>query len=220
MEDWIAHFSYLGVVVALLLSGFGLPLPEDVPLLIAGYLCATGAAELWIMLPMTFLAVLGADFTLYALGRRWGHHVPRLLVFGRFLDARHLRKAELAFCAHGGKTLFLARFLPGLRAATFFTAGIFRIPFWKMAAFDGAAAVLSVPTLVMLGWFFAGHFDELRKWSRGGQWLAAGLLVAAVVFGVFWHRRRKQRALKVSEASAAGELVAVAVEECEAGRKQ
>lgn len=215
MEALIAHFSYWGVTVALLLSGFGLPLPEDVPLLIAGYLCATGSAELWIMLPLTFTAVLAADLTLYALGRRWGHHVPRLLIFGRVLDQKHLRKAELAFCTHGGKTLFVARFLPGLRAATYFTAGMFRIPFWKMLAFDGSAALISVPTLVMLGWLFAGHFDALRKWSRGGQWLAAAALAVAIVLWVLWHRRRKRRALAATQALAAPQIAVVPVQECQ-----
>jgi len=197
MATWIANFSYFGVFAVLMLSGMGLPIPEDLPLLLGGYLCATGAAQLWLMLPLTFITVVGADCVLYGLGRRWGQHVPRLPIISRFLDEKHLDRAQRSFHRHGGKTLFLVRFLPGVRAATYFTAGAFRIPFWKMLTADGLAALISVPVVVMVGWLFASHIDLIRQLSRDAQIaLAAGLVLSvAAIYGFRrWRRARTEAA--------------------------
>ncbi|MCC7145749.1 MAG: DedA family protein [Phycisphaeraceae bacterium] len=191
MEQFITHFTYLGVVLVLLASGFGLPLPEDLPLLIAGYLCAIGTAELWLMIPITFLAVIGADIILFFVGRKFGQHATKLPLLRRFLDQRHLDKAERAFIKHGGKTLFVARFLPGVRSAVFFTAGACRTPVWKMVVFDGSAALISVPTIVTLGYLFAAEFDRIHEQIKDWEAIIVGTIVVGIVVMVIYQRLRR-----------------------------
>lgn len=188
MDTFLLNFSYPGILFLLLLAGLGAPIPEDIPLLLGGYLCATRAdgqafAQLYLMIPLTLLAVLAGDCSLYCLGRRYGHHVPRLPLLRRFLDSAQLERAQQAFCKHGGKTLFIGRFLPGLRAPIFFTAGTFKIPMWKLFAFDGSAALISVPAFVLLGWFFADRIDMVKQLSLKVQML---LLIGLVIaFGLY-----------------------------------
>ena len=136
----------------------------------------------------------GADCVLYFMGRRLGHHVPKLPLLRRFLDEKHLARAERAFHSHGGKTLFIVRFLPGLRAACYFTAGSFKLPFWKMLVFDGGAALISVPTLVLVGFFFSSHFDKLHRLTKEVQILIA-LAVIAVVAGFLVIKIFRRRAV-------------------------
>ncbi len=205
MEAWLhdamvtlsTHAGWLGVYVAivtvLLVSGLGLPIPEDIPLLLAGMLCGMGRANIWVMVPLTFAAVVIADLMVFTMGRVCGHHVPRLPIVGRYLTPARLARAEQAFHNHGGKTLFIARFLPGVRSAIYFTAGTFKIPLWKMVAFDGAAAVLSVPTLVLVGYFGAAYFDQVVEFVERTQIGIAVLAVLAVVGFVMWRRRRRRR---------------------------
>ncbi len=208
MPSLIVHFSYLGVVAALLASGFGLPLPEDLPLLIGGYLCAAGTAKLEIMLPLVLAAVLGADCMVYLLGRRYGPAIQRMPWLQRMVGAKRLLRARSAFCAHSGKTLLCARFLPGVRTPTYFAAGAFHVPFWKMLVYDGLAAVVSVPLLVLAGYFLADHFDRAVAWARNGQ-LGTALVIVAVASAFFagrWfgHRRR----LAAQPAAVAADLAA------------
>jgi membrane protein DedA with SNARE-associated domain len=87
---------------------------------------------------------------------------------------------------HGGKTLFLARFLPGLRAAIYFSAGIFRLPFWKMLAFDGSAAVISVPTLVLAAYFGGEQIEKVRHWTQTAQILLVGAIAIGIGLVVAW----------------------------------
>ncbi|MCC7205121.1 MAG: DedA family protein [Phycisphaeraceae bacterium] len=206
MEQFLTHFSYAGILLVLLISGLGVPLPEDLPLLIAGALCAQGVASLELMLPLVFAAVVGADLMIYYLGRRFGRHVPKMPMFRRFLDEAHLQKADRAFEKHGGKTLLIARFLPGVRTAVFFSAGACRIPLWKMLVFDGGAAMVSVPLLVMLGYFFGSNLDTVRDWVHDSQVvlvLGVGLLV--VVYGIYhWRKHVRAKAQTLSPVAVLG----------------
>ena len=119
-----------------------------------------------------------------------------------FLSKKRVERAEHLFHKHGGKTLFVARFLPGLRAATFFIAGTFRISYWKFLFFDGTAALISVPLIVLLAWFFADQIDQVRHWSRTAQFLLGMVVLWAVLcyFAVKLYRGyRRRRALESRE---------------------
>lgn len=185
--------AYIGVCGVLIVSGLGLPIPEDIPLLVGGMLCGLGMANIWVMVPLSFGAVVVADLMVFMMGRVYGHHVPRMPIVRRYLTPARLARAETSFHNHGGKTLFIARFLPGVRSAIFFTAGTFKIPMWKMIAFDGAAALLSVPTLVLVGYFGAAYFDKVVAFVERTQLGVVIVAVVAIVGFVMWRLRRRRR---------------------------
>jgi len=195
MESLIEHLSYAGVVLILLASGFGLPIPEDLPLILGGYLCGKGNANIWIMVPVTLVAVLVADMIVFLIGRRYGHHVPRLPLFRTFLGEKRLAKAAKYFESHGGKTLFLARFMPGLRAPCYFSAGLFNISVWKMLMIDAAAAILSVPMWVLTSWYFAKTYDleTIKSWSLTAQVTLVLTIIAIVSALIGWRVLRGRR---------------------------
>lgn len=206
IESFAAHAGWLGAYAAvagvLLLSGLGLPIPEDIPLLIGGWMCGMGYANIWVMVPLGFVCVLGADLLVFLMGRVYGHHVPRLPVIRRYLTPARLAAAERSFQKHGGKTLFVARFLPGVRSAIYFTAGTFKISTWKMLAFDGLAALLSAPALVLVGYFGTRHFDKVKAFVEGTQWAIAAVAILATAAFIVW-RLRKRRALPAAPSAGA-----------------
>lgn len=198
MEEFFREWSYLAVALYLWGTGFGLPFPEDVCLLLAGWVCAEGYASLWIMLPVCILCVFGSDCVIYVIGRRYGHHVPKWPLINKMLTPEKLKKAEALFHKHGGKTLFAARFLPFVRASTFFVGGTFKYPFWKFCLFDGGAAVLSVPVFVMLGWFFADQMDNLKIWMKEGRNVAILVTIVVIIIFVVWTMWRKKKLAKLA----------------------
>jgi membrane protein DedA with SNARE-associated domain len=190
MEEFLHNFSYAGVVLVLLGGGMGLPLPEDIPLLVSGYLCHLGIADLRLMIPTALAAVLAGDFLMYSLGRRYGHHVGRLPLLGRFLTEPRLKKAEEAFQKHGGKALFIGRFLPGLRACVFFSAGTFKVSPLKMLAYDGSAALISVPTLILAAYFGGEQIDKVKSAAAEVQ---IAFLIGVVLVIAIWSFIKKKR---------------------------
>lgn len=205
MEAWLEQVAYnapyVVIIGIILLSGFGLPLPEDIPLIAAGYLAGIEIVNPWVMFPACFFAIVGADFILYLLGRRYGEHVPKVPLIRRFITMKRLQKAEEELAIYGGKFIFVARFLPGLRAPAMFAAGVFKVPAWKFLGYDGAAAMVSVPLILALSYYFAEHLDAARKWIHNGQLGVGGLaivVVVTVVIGRIWFKRRK----RVSESAA------------------
>ena len=187
------HMPYVLVLGLILLSGFGLPIPEDIPLILAGYLAYHGYADPWVFFPLTFLAIVGADLMVFWLGRRYGHHVPKLPLMRRFLTEKRLAKTERLLHEHGGKFMFAVRFLPGLRAPAIFTAGNFKLPYWKFLLYDGGAALLSVPLILGLAYYFAEHLEQVRVWITNGEKGVIAVIVLAVVGFVafkWWVNRR------------------------------
>lgn len=197
MQDFLSHFSYAGLVLALLATGVGLPIPEDVPLLVAGYLCDEGLMRLELAIPLALASILGSDCLLYGLGRHYGDDLQGTWLTRRFATPERIARASAIYRKHGGKALFAARFLPGFRAAMFFAAGSFRVPFWKLIVFDGSAALLSVPLLVLLGWWFSDQLDVIRQEARQLQIAIAALVLLTLVAVALtlWIRRRTGRHL-------------------------
>ena len=179
--------------IGLILSGCGVPIPEDLPLLVAGVLVQTKQVPLALMFIVAYVGVLGGDLILFYIGRRYGHHVPRLPLLRKYMTEKRIVRAEQYFEDHGGKTIFVARFLLGVRGSVWFAAGTCKIPLWKFLAYDGAAALIFVPVLMALGYWGASQFDRITQWTG---WVQIGILIvvlAAVALLVACKRFRRKR---------------------------
>jgi membrane protein DedA with SNARE-associated domain len=91
--------------------------------------------------------------------------------------------------------------MPGLRTPLFFTAGSIGIKYWRIILFDGVAALISVPALVLAGYFGAEHKDLVLKAARDTQLGVLGVII--VLFGGFlmYRRLRKRRQRPSTDAS-------------------
>jgi membrane protein DedA with SNARE-associated domain len=179
----VGHHPYLGLAILIIPSGLGVPIPEDISLIVAGYLCYKNPeyASLWIMIPWAMFLVMGSDLLLFYVGRFVGDKIVKVPLMRRMLTPERLEMSRALFEGHGGKILFAARFMPGLRAPLFFTAGHLKVPAWKMVLYDGGAAVLSVPTIILLAYYFGEHFDKVKKLVRAGEYTVLGLIVVIAI---------------------------------------
>jgi membrane protein DedA with SNARE-associated domain len=194
LQELLERFTYLGILVTLLLGSLGVPIPEEMPIVAAGILSHEGLARWWLALPVCVLGVLSGDTVLYWAGRRWGERVLGWRVVRRVLTPPRAEWLETAYREHAMKTVAMARHVTGLRAAAFLTAGIARVPFWKFILADAAAAAVSVPLAFGLAYFFTHQIGAiLADVHRVERWLAlAGLVAVAgalVVYAARWNRR-------------------------------
>jgi membrane protein DedA with SNARE-associated domain len=194
LQEFVDSFTYIGVFAVLLLGSLGVPIPEEMPIIAAAVLSHEGIVRWWLALPICLLGVLSGDMVLYWVGRHWGEQVLNWRVVRRVLSPKRELWLKAAYRRHALKTVVTARHVMGLRAAAFLTAGIARIPFWKLVVADVGAAVLGVPLVFGLAYFFT---DQLRAIvadvHRAERWLGlAALLILATILAVGvwrWNRR-------------------------------
>jgi len=186
-SSWEAYAVILGVLLA---CGFGLPLPEDITLVSAGVLSALGTISLPGALLVGFTGVLAGDSILFFLGRKFGHKVFKLPGFKRVFTEHRIRLAEQKVVTNSKFICFTARFLPGLRAPVFLTAGLLGVRPLVFFVLDGMAALISVPTWIVVGWYF-GHniHSALAAVKEVEGYILAGLVVLIVGY-VIWKRHR------------------------------
>ena len=194
---FLAKWSYLGLFIVLMAAGLGLPLPEDIPLIAAGWLVhkSGGQVDLHRMMLTGLAGVMLGDTMLYYMGRRYGTHIVEHRWLRRIAKPWLVRKAREKYEQHGAKILFAARFMPGLRAVLFMTAGTFRVPAWKFLLIDGSAALISVPTWIWVASKFSGTIEELLHDARTATYVIVGVLLAALAVWIVWeyfHNLRKR----------------------------
>ncbi len=194
LSDW----SYVGLFAVLLAAGFGFPMPEDVPLIASGFIVRESHGDL--MLPLVLMCltglagVLAGDSALFFLGRRYGPGIVEKRWFRRLAKPWLIDRARQKYADHGAKILFAGRFMPGLRCVLFLTAGVFRVPYWKMLAFDGSAALISVPFWIWLGWYFHAHLNAIFTSAKVAS-IGIGIVigVALLIWIIYEYRRNLSR---------------------------
>jgi membrane protein DedA with SNARE-associated domain len=179
----------------------GVPLPEDVSLILGGFLVYSGKSNLYLMMVTGYLGIIIGDSMIFFAGRRIGSKVGQKAggFFSRIVTPEKRARVELLFAKHGEKIIMLARFLPGVRSVTYFTAGSVGMKWSHFAFFDSIAALASAPIFVFLGYKFGGELDMLIQQIRKGQ---QGVLVAIAVIaiiGFFVYRWRSKREQKLNE---------------------
>ena len=201
LERLIAIFAdngYLSVFIALLLCGAGAPLPEDITLVAGGVITGLGYGNVHVMFGVAMVGVLIGDAGMFLLGHHYGARILKWRLVAWLLTPARYARVQEKFERYGNRLMFFARFLPGMRTAVYITAGTtHRVSFLRFLLLDGAAALISVPFWVYLGYFGADKRDWLLLWIRRGQsslWVLGGLLVLAVLLLWWRHRSRKPQA--------------------------
>ena len=123
------NFAYLVIFFFLLACGLGLPIPEDILLIAAGVLAYYEVIDLTLAIAVCLVGVVVGDITVYFLGAKYGRKLTNRAFFSSVLPPHRLDRVKMKLHKYGNKLIFSARFMPGLRAPIFFTAGTLHLPF-------------------------------------------------------------------------------------------
>ena len=211
MKWFILHLStmtplgaYAWLAGILLLCGLGLPIPEDISLIAAGYFSWKGVLYVHTAFAICFAAVITGDTAAFFMGRFFGRRVLRSKLAHRYFTPRRQLRVRAYFRKFGSKVVLVGRFTPGLRFTIFFTAGTLHTRPSTFFIYDFSAAAFSVPVLVYSAWFFGGQIDWVVTVARRTEHgiLVAVLLAAAIVGGRAWRRHKKRMAARAAATSA------------------
>lgn len=204
-----AHIIWPTILGILVLTGVGLPTPEDIWLTLAGFSTykQSGDTFVWYYFAITLLvcsfANLIGDSGAWMLGRRYGFAIrDRFKFMRKVLNEKRIRKVQGWFDNYGSWTVFLGRQLAGIRFVTFFSAGTMRMPLPKFLLFDFLGCFVSIPVWLTLGALAAIHG---KGWLESASKTASGTIlitgaVAVVIFLVVIKIRASRRAKQDAEA--------------------
>lgn len=188
----LTHFGYLAIAGLLTLGGLGFPVPEELIQLTAGYLAKRGPLGLAPAMLAAYAGIVAGDALFFHFARQQG---PRLLerrAVARVLTPARRAALDRHFERHAFLTIVVARHLSGLRLAAYALAALHGVPPRTFVLADAFSALLSVPLVVSLGYFFAAHLEEVKKRVHEAELLllVAAIVAAAVVVVVKWQRGR------------------------------
>lgn len=202
MTEWLIKFfgdypeyTYLAVGLIFVLSGVGLPAPEEIVLVIAGWLCHTGRADLGLMMLACATAILVGDLTPYSLGRLFGPRILRLRWMRWIVNKERLATFDVWFRRRGAGVILIARFIPGLRVVAFFTAGTMRMTWGRFLFLDLCGIAITCPLFIWLGFHFGAQIDSAIAWVKSVEdSILYSALIGGAAFGAwYWMRRRDRR---------------------------
>jgi membrane protein DedA with SNARE-associated domain len=189
--EWYAVYGYPVLFLGVLLENVGVPVPGETAVLIAGFLASSAGGarfNLGIVVALTFAAaVLGDNFGFW-LGHRFGR--PRLRRGRGFLLLTPKALHKNYFARYGTLTVFLARFITGLRVVAALAAGTAGMPWPRFVLANAAGAVVWATTVSLLGYFFGRSWQLLHHWLGWGSWIILACLLFIVGLRLLWVRFR------------------------------
>jgi membrane protein DedA with SNARE-associated domain len=187
------YFLLFGI---LLVCGLGLPIPEDITLFAGGLAAYYGLTNLWMTILVAYLGVIVGDSVIFWLGATYGRKLTKKWFFHKLLPDERLNNVRTQFHQKGNKLIFVARFMPGLRAPIFFSAGTLHLPYRVFLFYDGLAAFLSVPTIIGAVYYFGDELDKVVRVIQRIEHSIVFVVVAVVLaMAAKWyitHRRLKR----------------------------
>lgn len=153
--SFLHHFSYLGVFSSIVVSGYILPVPEEIVLLTVGYLASHGMLHVYLAIFVCLIATLVSDIFLYSLAKKDSRFTKKLKTkFQKSVFAQSLLQKPNQV----GRAVFLMRFVVGLRFLGPILAGAMNMSIKKFIFYDTLALLLYTPFFVLLGFFFSHSF--------------------------------------------------------------
>lgn len=138
-------------------------LPGDSLLFTAGLFCKSGHMDIFILLPLLFIAAVIGDNSNYWIGRKIGFSVFTYKIRGRQLVKKdYLDQTELFFQKNGTKAIIMARFVPLVRTFAPFAAGVGKMNYKTFFIFDVLGGFLWVFSLTIAG-YLLGEITWIRE---------------------------------------------------------
>lgn len=196
---------YTFIVAFMTASSFGLPIPEEMTLVSAGlvaYMASnpdqfpppTPDAEgvnLITLCIVCSVAVIGSDLLIYSLGRLSGDRIRGSKIFKKLLPDDKFIKIDRLFQKYGYWASGIFRFTPGVRFPGHLSCGIMKVSVWKFLAVDGTAALLSVPTQVLL---VAYYGEIILEKFKEFKLILGGVILLIIIFIMIRKLFRKKQA--------------------------
>ena len=168
----------------------GVPLPGETALIAASILAAQGHYSIVAVIVVAASAAIVGDNAGYWIGRTGGRALlERWGPVKRYAE-RAIPPGERFFKKHGGKTVFIGRFVAVLRVTAAWMAGISHMPWWRFLVWNAAGGIVWAMGVGLVAYYFGtAAADAIARYGLVGAGVAVGAAVLAFVGIHLWKRR-------------------------------
>lgn len=181
-----------GILFAVIFMETGLVvtplLPGDSLLFVAGAFAALGSLNIWLLISLLIVAAILGDTVNYWIGHYLGERAYTI----KWIKKEHLDKTHAFLEKHGGKTIFLARFVPIVRTFAPFVAGIGRMSYSYFMMYNVVGGIIWVCLCTLAGYFF-GNIPFVKK-NFEFVIMSIILISVAPIVVEWWKARLRARA--------------------------
>ena len=169
------------------------PFPSDIILVAAGYLCAAGRVDFWIVLVVSTLGSAAGFVTMYKIGSWFGLKVLEAKRF-KFLQLDKIHNVEAWFNKYGYLVVIVNRFLAGTRAVIAFFAGISNLSFWKTIVLAFISSLVWNAILLFAGKSLGSNWRAITPYleTYGQIVLIISVVIILILLSYGYIRNRKQ----------------------------
>jgi membrane-associated protein len=196
IQTFVERHSQLALLllfVLLALESFGLPVPGETVLIACSVLASQGSLSIvWVIVVAVLAAIIGDNLG-YWVAREGGRPLLERHRLTRPYAEKYLPRGERFFAKHGGKAVFLGRFVAVLRVTAAWVAGISHMHWWRFLVWNAAGAIVWA-TLVALVSYYLGD-AAASAFGRYGLYAAGGVLLLTAL-GFLIVRRLEKRIVK------------------------
>ena len=168
-------------------------LPGDSLLFAAGTFAALGSMNVWLLVLLLIIAAIAGDTVNYWIGHYLGDRAYSI----KWIKKEYLDRTHAFFEKHGGKTIFLARFVPIVRTFAPFVAGMGRMSYGYFFSYNVFGGIVWVLLFTFLGYFF-GNIPFVKK---NFELVILAILVISVA-PVVWEALKARREINAGKAKA------------------
>jgi membrane-associated protein len=172
-------------------------LPGDSLLFAAGTFAALGSLNVWLLIILLIIAAIGGDTVNYWIGHYLGERAYNI----KWIKREYIDRTHAFFEKHGGKTIFLARFVPIVRTFAPFVAGMGKMSYGYFFSYNVFGGIVWVVLFTLLGFFF-GNIPFVKA---NFELVIIAIILISVVPAV-WEALKARREMKAERASKAGQL--------------
>lgn len=196
LHDLFSRYGYAVVFLGVFLENTGLPVPGETALLAGAALAHFGELSLVRVILVAMAAATLGDNLGFLIGRRGGRQFIERFGGRIGLTAKRLRQFDRFFDRHGARTVFIARFITGLRVFGAVLAGASRLRWREFLIYNAAGAMVWCTVIGIAGYTLGHSWQLLEKWigRTGLIGLAAVVVLAAIAVA------RSRRAVTSSDA--------------------
>jgi membrane protein DedA with SNARE-associated domain len=163
LQEFVSANGYWAIALIVGLESMGIPLPGETILVLAAiYAAADPTLNIWVVIAVATIGSIMGDNAGYWIGRKYAYAL--LVRYGRYIgmSTARIKVGQYLFRQHGGKVVFLGRFVALLRILAAFLAGVNRMPWREFLVANAAGAVLWASAFGAGGYFFGKLLLQLH----------------------------------------------------------